>query len=63
MLSLYISLGLLTIIWGTAKLLSSRQQQAQKRAYQQFLQEDRMTSTLEYARDVTRQRQDTRIWR
>lgn len=63
MMSLYISLGLLTGIWGIAKLLRSRQQQAQKRAYQQFLQEDRMTSTLEYARDVTRQRQDTRIWR
>jgi hypothetical protein len=63
MTSLYISIGLLTGIWGLAKLFNSRQRQARKRAYQQFLQEDRMTSTLEYARDVTRQRQDTRIWR
>ena len=60
---LYLSLGLLIGLFALAKLLGAHQQKAQKRAYQQFLQEDRMTSTLEYAENITRQRRDTRIWR
>ena len=60
---LYLSLGLLAGLFALAKLLGAQQQRAKKRAYQQFLQEDRMTSTLEFAENVTRQRRDTRIWR
>lgn len=63
MTTLHLSLGLVIGLMLAAKLLASRARESKKRAYQQFLHEDRMTSTLEYTREVTRQRRDTRIWR
>ncbi|MGE5453238.1 MAG: hypothetical protein ACM3VZ_15520 [Acidobacteriota bacterium] len=58
-----VALGLATTLYGLSRLVSSRQAQSRKQAYQRFLQEDRQHSTLEYHRDVTRQRRDTRMWR
>ncbi|MDE2592745.1 MAG: hypothetical protein KGL57_00800 [Burkholderiales bacterium] len=62
-LTLTMTLGLVSALYVVARLLSGSQIQARKREYQRFLQEDRMNSTLEYSRDVTRQRRDTRVWR
>ncbi len=61
--TLTVTLGLVSALYAVSRLLTSRQEQSRKRDYQRFLQEDRMNSTLEYSRDVTRQRRDTRVWR
>ena len=60
---LTLTLGLVTTLYVLSRLLTTRHEQLRKRDYQRFLQEDRMNSTLEYSRDVTRQRRDTRVWR
>lgn len=62
-ITLTVALGLISTLYAFSRLLAARQEQTRKRTYQQFLQEDRMNSTLEYSRDVTRQRRDTRVWR
>ena len=62
-MTLTMTLGLVSALYAVSRLLTSRQEQTRKRDYQRFLQEDRMNSTLEYSRDVTRQRRDTRVWR
>lgn len=61
--TLTVTLGLVSALYAVSRMLTSRQEQSRKRDYQRFLQEDRMNSTLEYSRDVTRQRRDTRVWR
>lgn len=62
-MTLTMTLGLVSALYAASRLLTSRHEQTRKRDYQRFLQEDRMNSTLEYSRDVTRQRRDTRVWR
>lgn len=61
--TLTVALGLITSLYAASRILSARQEQSRKRAYQRFLQEDRQHSTLEFSQDVTRQRRDNRLWR
>ena len=58
-----ISVAALSAIYAFGRFWANKVQRSRKQAYRHFLQEDRMQSTLEYQRDVTRQRQDTRMWR